>query len=266
MKNNKDVAERAAARMCHGDVDPWRKKCESYGFLLAKSMIMMDAEILRERMKPENIKANIGQDAWDYANDRVIGTGKGWNHNLITQQMQAPGQEGTAEFPSRIDDSLARATIPQRDNSFEQAEEAVQEASLTEGNVANYNDYNADREVLSKEYALSKDLLDRAAASINSEYLKKLVDNKDANHEDLTAAHVFKALVSHLNEEEIGSHETWEDIIQDFNDEYVEKVQKASIKIEEGKYNKDVVSNLKEEFKDRSNDEDELLHNIKEYL
>ena len=68
--------------MVHGDIDPWRKKWESYGFLMAKSMIIMNAELLKDRMKPKNIVKDIGRDHWDYANDRVIGTGRGWNWNV----------------------------------------------------------------------------------------------------------------------------------------------------------------------------------------
>jgi hypothetical protein len=268
LKNPKAVAERAAKRMVHGDQDPWRKQCESYGFLLAKSMIIMDSEIHRERMKPQNINNTIGLDAWEYANDRVIGTGKGWNYNVITQQNgQRVGTTG--EFTQDIDDSLARDTIQQRDTSFAETSEVPVghvEQPLTEENVVNYADFNADREVLRKEYSLSKGLLDQAASNITPDYFKKLSEHKDASSEDLTAAHVFVALISHLNGNDIHQHQTWDEATQGMDEQLIESAKNILDQIEDRKYDREVINNLKEEFKDRSDDKNDMLHNIKEYL
>lgn len=97
--------------MVHGDVDPWRKKCESYGFMLAKSMVLMNAEILRDRMKPENIVKDIGRDQWDYTSDRVIGTGKSWNRNVMASQLNKPRVLSEGRYPEeQEDDSLMRAS------------------------------------------------------------------------------------------------------------------------------------------------------------
>lgn len=174
--------------MVHGDTDPWRKKCESYGFLLAKSMIIMDSEIHRERMKPKNIYKNIGQDAWDYANDRVIKTGNGWNWNLINTQGGQPA-EATSEFQPNLDDTLMRASPGARETV--ETIRVDPAASLTEANVVNYADYNADSEVLIKEYTLSKNLLEQAIASINSDNIQQLKEIPNESNINANAAFVF---------------------------------------------------------------------------
>ena len=48
----------------------------------AKSMIIMNAELLKDRMKPKNIAKDVGRDHWDYENDRAGGAQRVWNWNF----------------------------------------------------------------------------------------------------------------------------------------------------------------------------------------
>ena len=219
---------------------------------------MLDAEIHRERMKPHNIYANIGRDAWDYANDRVIGTGKGWNYNLVA--------ENAGTRVGGVDDSLARETMPQREVSFAQSPEEQANQTLTETNVVNYANFNADREVLKKEFGLSKGLLDQAAGNINSDYFKKLSDHTSDTPEDLNAVNVFLDLVNYLNGSEFESYTSWAEATAKMDDQLAEKAKNLPSKIEDREYNKNAINDLKERFKDRSDDQNDLLHHIKEYL
>ena len=68
----------------------------------------MNAEIRRDRMKPENIEEGIGRDHWDYANDRFIRAGKGWNYYNINPRLYDNRILTTGTFPHELDDSLAR--------------------------------------------------------------------------------------------------------------------------------------------------------------
>lgn len=183
LKNPKDIAANAAKRMVKNDDDVWRKRTESYGFLLAKSMIMMNAELLRDRMRPENIARDIGRDHWDYSNDRVIGTGKGWNYNVMDGQLFRPRVHSTGRFNQEADDSLMRASGPAyigtSANRTAASREEIQEQSLEDANVRNFNDY-ANPEVLEKELQLGKGLLLRACNSIDNDYLKSLKEHQNA--------------------------------------------------------------------------------------
>lgn len=252
--------------MVHGDEDPWRKKCESYGFILAKGSVIMDAEILRERMKPENIKNNVGQDQWDYGNDRVIGTGRGWNYNAFGNQIHQPAYQANTQYSPEIDDSLARDTFGQRDTSLRIPEENAS-ASLTEANVVNYAEYRADRAVLLKELALGKELLDKAIANITSEYLSNLSNHDDASVNEINCSNVFLKLVGHLNgTDNSEENKTWENISKQLNNSILAQINTVSDKIESGSYDIDTVNSLKNEFKDRSDDNHDIMHNIKEFL
>jgi hypothetical protein len=260
------VAKKAAKRMVHGDVDPWRKKCESYGFLLAKSMIMMNAELHRERMKPKNIYKNIGRDHWDYSNDRVIGTGKSWNYNVINAQLHQPRVQSVGRSPGE-DDSLMRVTEKTfaRD-TFGSIPQNVQ-SELTEANVVSYADYS-NLEVLQKEFIFWKDLLDKAIGNIDDDYVNSLRVHRDAPESDIKTASVFLRLMWMLNGND-GEHSlnNWDEISGHFDESLQQQISQVPTNIEERKFDKEEVDKLREDFKMKAKEEDKgIMENIKEFL
>lgn len=118
LKSPKKIAENAAKRMVQKDAKTSNKKGEGYGFLLAKSMIIMNAEILKERMKPENIQDNIGRDQWDYSNDKIIGTGRGLNWEVVNKEYNEKLIGSTGKF-QETDDTFMRASGPAGIDSLE---------------------------------------------------------------------------------------------------------------------------------------------------
>ena len=275
LRNPKKVAKKAAKRMVHGDVDPWRKKCESYGFMLAKSMILMNAELLRDRMKPKNIIKDIGRDNWDYANDRVIGTSKGWNRNTMTSQMNRPRVLSDGRYPEeREDDSLMRATgyTQGRGTSAQKtqasAEQMQDPPSFTEANVTGYQEY-ADTEVLQKEFSLGKGLLLKAIGNIDDDYINQLKEHEDASEQEINACKVFFKVIWMLNNtKDTGSLDNWDEISKNFNESLQQELQQVPENIEQRRYDKEEVDNLREEFKIKaeSGEDKGLMHNIKEFL
>lgn len=235
MKNTKEVSKVAAQRMVQGDDQPWRKKCESYGFLLAKSMIIMDAEMLKERMKPENIKKNIGRDQWEYSNDRVIGTSKGLNFRTIVSQVYNPiGTTGT--FPHKQDDSLARETSFARTT----AHTGVHESLLLLPDV------------LQREFTMGQDLLDELANKINMNCFKLIADNCTSSEKNLNTVGVFLKLVWLLNNQESDEDlDSWERVLGHLNDDLIQKARRVTSIISENKYDIQSVLKVREEFKRR---------------
>lgn len=215
-------------------------------------------------MIPKNIQKNIGRDAWDYANDRVIKTGKGWNYNVINTQANQIVPEGTSDFKANWDESVMRASPEARDTV--ETIKVRPGATLTEANVVNYADYNADNEVLMKEYTLSKGLLEQAIANINSDYIKQLKEISNDSNDNFNAAYVFWSLVLHFNGDDDIQSASWAEMSESLNDEFIELVRNVPQQIEEKKYNKEVIKKLKSEFKDRTDNKTESLNHIKEFL
>lgn len=257
MNKNKKAAKRAAKRMVHGDVDPWRKTCESYGFMLAKSMVMMKAEMHRERMKPKNIYKELGRDHWDYANERAIGTGRGWNYNVIDSQLNPPRVQSAGRTQEDADDSLMRATGQ------------TQLASpLTEANVANYQEYADNIQILTKEFTLGKDLLEKAIRNIDEDCLNNLRNHQDASQHEINSANVFFKMLNMLNNAESQDYESWDQIKDNFNDGLIEDLQNASQQIEESNLDKEKVDHLREQFRMKGDNQQEAdsIRNLKEFL
>lgn len=253
--------------MVHGDVDPWRKKNESYGFLLAKSMIIMNAEIQKERMKPENIYQNIGRDHWDYANDRVVGTGKGWNYNIMNTQLYKPRVQSVGRKGDAVDDSLMRATGPTQARETTASFANRPEAELSEANVMSYEDF-ANVEVLEKEFNLGRDLLERAIDKVDDEYIKSLKNHKNASEHDVTIGKVFLNFLWMLDRNDgptsIGS---WDEVAQSIDEELPARLEKVADQIEDRRYDNEKVKDLREEFKMKGEeDERGIVYNLKEIL
>lgn len=254
--------------MVHGDVDPWRKKCESYGFLLAKSMVIMNAELLRERMKPKNIIHNIGRDQWDYANDRVIGTGKGWNYNAMDAQLHKPRMKSVGRTPEAVDDSLMRETAPTRARETTASFGQRLQSPLTEANVVSYSEF-ANLEVLQKEFALGKDLLQKAIDNINRDYINALARHRDAADHEISTGRVFLKMLSMLSGRDLeGALDNWEELSQHFDESLQGRLERVPDQIEDRRYNKDEVDKLREDFKMKAGAEEErgVMHNVKEFL
>lgn len=161
-------------------------------------MIMMNAEILKERMKPEVIRDNIGRDQWDYSNDKIIGTGNGWNYNVFNPDFARTKETG--RFADQ-DDSLMRASGPafpegsgNKDNTV-----TIYQEQTNQENSASYADY-ADLEVLDKEFVLGKSLLLKAINNVTPEYLNSLKEHKDATDQEVHTARTLIKLVWHLND------------------------------------------------------------------
>lgn len=254
--------------MVHGDVDPWRKKCESYGFMLAKSMVIMNAELLRERMKPKNIIKNIGRDQWDYANDRVIGTGMGWNYNVMDAQLHKPRVRSVGRTPDQVDDSLMRETAPTGARETTASFGQRMQSPLTEANVVSYSDF-ANLEVLQKEFALGKDLLQKAIDNINNDYINSLRDHRDASDQETSAGRVFVKMLSMLGGRgPQGAAESWDEISQNFDESLQDRLRRVPDQIEDRRYNKQEVDKLRDDFKMKTGAEEErgIMYNIKEFL
>ena len=242
--------------MVHGDVDQWRSKWEGYGFLLAKSAIMMNAEILKERMKPKNIKDNIGRDQWDYSNERVIGTGKGWNWNVVNSDYQYTGIQTTGKFPE-VDDSLMRASGP-----------TIIDSSGRKGDAANYADY-ANMEVLDKEFVLGKGLLLKAIQNVNNDYLNSLKEHKSPTDHEIHTARTLLKLVWHLNNtQNFDSLDEWNEICNYLNDDFLKQLNNIPERIDRKQYNKKEIEHFREEFKSKSDSREDsgILHSFKEVI
>jgi hypothetical protein len=248
--------------MVHGDVDSWRKNCESYGFLLAKSMIIMNAEILKDRMKPENITKDIGRDQWEYANDRVIGTGRGWNTNVMDSQLHQPRVRSVGGYEEG-DDSLMRATGQSKARFTTGSFGETQGSLLTEANVVGYNDF-ANIEVLLKEYSLGKGLLEKAIANIDDECIENLRNHANASEHDLKCANVFFRMLSMLNNGQDETHDTWESLASKFDFSLNDQLATISQQIEERKFDKDEVDKMREEFRIKGDEGN--IRNLKEFL
>ena len=254
--------------MVHGDVDPWRKKCESYGFLLAKSMVIMNAELRRERMKPKNIIKNIGRDQWEYANDRVIGTGRGWNYNVMDSQLHQPRVRSVGRTPEQVDDSLMRETAHTGARETTASFGQRLQSPLTEANVVSYADF-ANLEVLQKEFALGKDLLQKAIDSINNDYINSLRGHRDASDQEISAGKVFVKMLSMLGgREPQGELENWEEISQNFDETLQDRLNRVPDQIEDRRYDKDEVDILRDDFKMKTGAEEDrgIMRNVKEFL
>ena len=59
---------------------------------------------------------------------------------------------------------------------------------------------------------------------------------------------------------------TWNEISENLNDEFVELVREVPQKIEDKKYDKEVIKKLKSEFKDGTDNKTDALNHIKEFL
>jgi len=254
--------------MVHGDVDPWRKKCESYGFMLAKSMVIMNAEILRDRMKPKNIYADIGKDHWEYSNDRVIGTGNSWNQNIITSQVNQPRVQNFGRSPEGGDDSLMRETEQTfARNTATGSAPNQNQSELTEANVVSYADFS-NLEVLQKEFIFCKDLLDKAIDNVDDEYINSLNNQEGAPEHDVKTASVFLRLVWMLNDDEREeSLESWDEISNHFNQQLHQQISEVPNNIEHRNFEKSLVDKLREDFKMKVSEEEKgVMENIKEFL
>ncbi len=269
LKKSKKIAKRAARRMVHGDEDPWRKQCESYGFMLAKSMIMMNSEIHKERMKPKNIYADIGRDQYEYTQDKYIGTGKGWNRNVLDAQNEQTMYQNDEVAES---DTLMRATGPagaiQTTGSFPEG----MQSPLTEANLAVANDYEKVGN-LERELILCKELVEKAIENLNEEAMENLKNHSNASEEDLSYANVLFKMLAMLDDEETESVENWDDLTG-FNTDTINKLRNVSHKIEDRNFDRDQVDSLKEEFKIKNQENDEAegehenvdIQNLKEFL
>lgn len=249
--------------MVHGDDDPWRKRCESYGFMMAKSMIMMNAEIHKERMKPENIYKEIGRDQWEYANEGHVRTGNKWNHNVMNSEnynQQAQNVEASDEG----DDSLMRATGPSGAGKTMATIREFHGSPLTEENVIGYNEYS-NIEVLEKEFSLGKNLLEKAIDNLEGS-INNLNDHSDPSEEDLSTANIFFKILSMLDNEDFESVGSWKEITG-FNEEIMPTLKQVPNKIEEGKFEKEKVDVLRDDFKMRSEENEHPdIKNLKEFL
>ena len=222
----------------------------------------MNSEIHKERMKPKNIYADIGRDQWDYINDNHIGTGKGWNKNVLGDEGQ---QEMFQNDEVADSDTLMRASGPSGAIKTTASFGEPLQSPLTEGNMANINDYS-NVEVLQKEFTLGKDLLEKAIEKIDSEAMNNLNAHTNATEDDISAANVFFKMISMLENQEARSAGEWEDITG-FNDETVNKLNNIPQQIEDRNFEKDQVDILREEFQ-MKNQENEIqeIKNIKEIL
>ena len=228
----------------------------------------MNSEIHRERMKPENIYKEIGRDQWEYANEGHVRTGKGWNGNVMNSQNYAQNVEASEEG----DDSLMRATGPSGAGRTAASIREVHGSPLTEENVVGYNEYTSI-EVLEKEFSLGKDLLEKAIKDIEGS-INNLKDSTGRSEEDLGTANIFFKILSMIHNEEFEAVERWQDLTG-FNEDTLEKLQEVPRKLEEGKFDKEVVDKLRGEFKMRNEEKDSQdneekenkdIRNLKEFL
>jgi hypothetical protein len=248
--------------MVHGDVDSWRKGCESYGFMLAKSMIIMNAEIHKDRMRPENIYSDIGKDNWEYANDRYIGTGRGWNYNVMNAQLHQPRVRSVGRFGDE-DESLMRATGASQARLTTASFGETQGSLLTEANVIGYNDF-ANVEVLLKEYSLGKGLLENSIENIDDRCIENLRNHKNATEHDIKCANVFFRMLAMLNKTKGEDQVSWESLASKFDAGLKDQISAVPQQIEERKFDKDAVDKMREEFRIKG-DEDNIK-NMKEFL
>lgn len=173
----------------------------------------MNAEILKERMKPKVIQDNIGRDQWDYSNDKVIGTGNGWNYNVFDPDLKKTRTKSTGRF-AEGEDSLMRASGPafvegsgKKDNTV-----TIYQEQSNQENVTSYADY-ADLEVLDKEFVLGKSLLLKAIKNINPEYLNSLRELEYPTEQEIHTARALIKLVWHLiNSQNSGALEEWSEV------------------------------------------------------
>ena len=263
------MAKKAAKRMVSGDNNPWRKKNESYGFMLAKSMIMMNAELHKQRMKPQNIYRDIGRDHWDYANDRVIGTGNTWNQNVMNSQLYKPRVQSAGRTPEDADDSLMRATQPTNarmsTGSFPQAE-----GQDAEQQVISYEDYNKVEE-LKYQIPFCRSDLKNGIGKLDDDYINKLKEHKDASDHDVSIANVFLQFLWMLNDNDGPSTlKNWEQVVQHLDSKIPDQLQNLERQIEDNKYDLETVDKLRNQFSMKSGEEEKtekgLLHPIKEII
>lgn len=226
-------------------------------------MIMMNSEIHKDRMKPENIEADIGRDQWEYANAKYIGTGKGFNSN-ITQGEVYNSRVQTVGREEEGDESLMRASGPTNIFKTTGATPSEEQRSLlTEENVVGYSEFSTIQ-VLEKEFSLGKDLLDKAVSNINQDCFDRLVNYQGANEEELETANVFFKVLAMLNNSDSETVDEWANL-PGFNEVTLTQLEGVATKIEGGNFEKEKVDKLREEFK-MKNDENQDIQNLREFL
>jgi hypothetical protein len=229
--------------------------------MLAKSMIMMNSEIHKERMKPENIYADIGRDQFEYINDKYIGTGKELNKNIFDNERTRPAFQDQKDLDS---ETLMRASGPAGEIRSTGSFAEPLNSPATE-NVATTNEYS-NVEVLQKEFALGKDLLEKAIENIDQDGINRLANYHEATRDDLNSANVFFKMLAMLDNQEAKDIENWKDI-EGFNQDVLQKLQNVPEKIENRNFDKGQVDILRDEFQMKNQeDENEDIKNLKEFL
>lgn len=228
---------------------------------------MMNAEILKERMRPEVIKDNIGRDQWDYSNDKVIGTGNGWNYNVFDPDLKRVTTKTTGRFAE--EDSLMRASRPAfAENSGENKSVTIYEEQPNQENVRSYADY-ADFEVLDKEYAIGKSLLLKALKNVTPEYLNSLREHSNPTEQEIHIARTLIKLVWCLiKSNNDDSLEEWSNICNYLNEDFITQLNSIPEKIDRRNYNKKEIEHFRQDFKLKSSSEENsgLLHIFKEVV
>ena len=220
----------------------------------------MNSEIHKERMKPKNIYADIGTDQWEYTNDKYIGTGKGWNRNVLDTETGQPMSQNDEIADS---DTLMRASGPsgaiKTTASF--GEHQLQ-SPLTEQNINEYSNVG----VLQKEFALGRDLLEKAIEKVDDQAMDNLSAHTSPTLEEINCMNVFFKMLAMLENEEAKVADSWDEFT-DFNPETIHKLNNVSQKIEERNFEKDHVDSLREEFQMKNQEnESEDIRNVKEFL
>lgn len=221
---------------------------------------MMNAELLKDRMKPKNIIQDVGRDHWDYSNDRVIGTARAWNWNVIQADLR--GEE-------EPDDSLMRASGPINiiDTSGRKTD-VTNNLPQDQARVISYADY-ADLDVLNKEFMLGKGLLLKAIDNITPKYLDSLKEHTEASANEIQLISTLLNLLEALNKSKnFDSLNSWGEVCEHLNSNLINKLDSVSDKIQQRNYNKDQLNQIREEFKIKpgSSNQDDILNRFKEVM
>jgi len=227
-------------------------------------MIMMNSEIHKDRMKPKNIYKDIGRDQWEYANDKYIGTGKRFNDTvtngqLYNERVQSVGREEEG------DESLMRASGQTNAIRTTASFPEALGSPLTEENVIGYNEFSTIQ-VLEKEFSLGKDLIEKAISNIDQECIERLRNHQEATEDELNTANVFFNMLAMLNNTEEHNKIEWGSITG-FNEDTLDQLHNSPTQIEESKYEKSQVVNLRNNFKMKNEEnENQDVKNLKEFL
>ena len=206
-----------------------------------------------------NIIHDIGRDHWDYSNDKVIGTGHGWNWNVVQSNLHKEEAEDSllrASGPINIVDTSGKKT--NATNTFVQ----------DQARVISYADY-ADLDVLNKEFMLGKGLLLKAIDNITPEYLNSLKEHNNANESEIQLISTLLNLLEVLNRSKnFNQLNSWDDVCEYLNENLISQLVNASENIQQRNYDREVLYQIREEFKVKpdSKNQNDVLVNIKEVM